>query len=70
MKAAALQYAKAGIRINGVAPGSVETDMFEAVTGGQAEAKAWHRFTRSDELASLWKLQMQSCFYHLTWHRS
>ncbi|MBP5974049.1 SDR family oxidoreductase [Brasilonema sp. CT11] len=29
-KAAALQYAKAGIRINAVAPGSIETDMFEA----------------------------------------
>jgi NAD(P)-dependent dehydrogenase (short-subunit alcohol dehydrogenase family) len=37
-KAAALQYAKAGIRINGVAPGSIRTDMFEAATD---EAKAY-----------------------------
>jgi NAD(P)-dependent dehydrogenase (short-subunit alcohol dehydrogenase family) len=40
-KAAALQYAKAGIRINVVAPAAVETDMFEAATGGQDEAKAY-----------------------------
>jgi NAD(P)-dependent dehydrogenase (short-subunit alcohol dehydrogenase family) len=40
-KAAALQYAKAGIRINGVAPAAIETDMFEAATGGQDEAKAY-----------------------------
>ena len=40
-KAAALQHAKAGIRINVVAPASIETDMFEAATGGQDEAKAY-----------------------------
>ena len=40
-KTAALQYAKAGIRINGVAPAVIETDMFEAATGGQDEAKAY-----------------------------
>ncbi|MEG4409063.1 SDR family oxidoreductase [Microcoleus sp. MON2_D5] len=40
-KAAALQYAKAGIRINVVAPAAIETDMFEAATGGQDEAKAY-----------------------------
>jgi NAD(P)-dependent dehydrogenase (short-subunit alcohol dehydrogenase family) len=37
-KAVALQYAKAGIRINGVAPGSIKTDLFEAATD---EAKAY-----------------------------
>jgi NAD(P)-dependent dehydrogenase (short-subunit alcohol dehydrogenase family) len=37
-KAAALQYAKAGIRINVVAPGSIKTDMFEASTD---EVKAY-----------------------------
>jgi len=40
-KAAALQYAKVGIRINVVAPAAIETDMFEAATGGQDEAKAY-----------------------------
>ncbi|MEG4326005.1 SDR family oxidoreductase [Microcoleus sp. herbarium5] len=37
-KAAALQYAKAGIRINAVAPGSIQTDMFEAATLQYAKA--------------------------------
>ncbi|WP_193197950.1 SDR family oxidoreductase [Nostoc sp. MG11] len=37
-KAAALQYAKAGIRINVVAPGSIATEMFEASTD---EVKAY-----------------------------
>ncbi|GAB4382438.1 MAG: SDR family oxidoreductase [Elainellaceae cyanobacterium] len=40
-KAAALQYAKAGIRINVVAPAVIETEMFEAATGGQDEVKAY-----------------------------
>jgi NAD(P)-dependent dehydrogenase (short-subunit alcohol dehydrogenase family) len=40
-KAAALQYAKAGIRINAVGPGAIATDMFEAATGGQDEVKAY-----------------------------
>ena len=40
-KAAALQYAKVGIRINVVAPAAIETDMFEAATGGQDKAKAY-----------------------------
>jgi NAD(P)-dependent dehydrogenase (short-subunit alcohol dehydrogenase family) len=40
-KAAALQYAKAGIRINVVAPAAIETEMLEAATGGQDEVKAY-----------------------------
>lgn len=40
-KAAALQYAKSGIRINAVGPGAIETDMFEKATGGQDEVKAY-----------------------------
>jgi NAD(P)-dependent dehydrogenase (short-subunit alcohol dehydrogenase family) len=37
-KAAALQYAKAGIRINVVAPAAIETDMFEAAWADEAKA--------------------------------
>jgi NAD(P)-dependent dehydrogenase (short-subunit alcohol dehydrogenase family) len=40
-KAAALQYAKSGIRINAVGPGAIATDMFEKATGGQDEAKEY-----------------------------
>lgn len=39
-KAAALEAAATGVRVNAVAPGPVETGMLDRVTGGSAEAKA------------------------------
>lgn len=35
-RSAALEYAKQGIRVNAVAPGGVQTDMLDRVTGGPA----------------------------------
>jgi NAD(P)-dependent dehydrogenase (short-subunit alcohol dehydrogenase family) len=39
-KSAALEVAAAGIRVNAVAPGPVETAMLDRFTGGNADAKA------------------------------
>jgi NAD(P)-dependent dehydrogenase (short-subunit alcohol dehydrogenase family) len=40
-KSAALEFAKKGIRVNAVAPGGVQTDMLDRVTGGpDTEARA------------------------------
>ena len=38
-KSLALEYAKAGIRINAVCPGGVETDMLDRLVGGNSESK-------------------------------
>lgn len=58
-KAAALEYAKQGIRINAVAPAAIETDMVTRFTGGGEEAlnymHSMHpvgRMGRSEEIAN------------------
>ncbi|WP_414582588.1 SDR family oxidoreductase [Scytonema sp. PCC 10023] len=58
-KAAALEVAKSGIRVNAVSPGGVETDMQERITGGDEGAKAqtaaMHpigRIARPEEIAA------------------
>src|SRR5262249_57404333 len=39
-RAAAIEWAAKGLRINVVSPGAVETDMFERFTGGNERVKA------------------------------
>lgn len=39
-RAAALEHAKRGIRVNAVAPGAVDTDMMDRFVGGNADMKA------------------------------
>jgi NAD(P)-dependent dehydrogenase (short-subunit alcohol dehydrogenase family) len=58
-KAAALEYAKQGIRVNAVAPAAIETDMLNRFTGGGSEEtltymRSLHpvgRLGRSEEIA-------------------
>lgn len=70
-KAAALDYAKSGIRINAVSPGAIETEALERSTDGKEELKAqWAakhpigRVGQSEEVASavLWLLSSEASF--------
>ena len=70
-RSAALEYAKSGIRVNAVAPGAIETDMYHQVVGDSAQMKqmldAMHpigRIGRPEEVASAvsWLLSEQASF--------
>lgn len=70
-KTAALEYAEAGIRVNAVCPGVIDTEMVERFTGGQPEAEAAMlatepvgRLGRPDEIADavVWLCSERSSF--------
>jgi NAD(P)-dependent dehydrogenase (short-subunit alcohol dehydrogenase family) len=59
-KSAALEFAKKGIRVNTVSPGTIQTDMIQRMVGdGESEAKKWWenqhpvgRFGKPEEVAA------------------
>jgi len=70
-KSAALEYAKSGIRINAVAPGAIETEMYEQFVGGNKQLKetmiAMHpigRVGKPEEIANavVWLLSDKASF--------
>jgi len=71
-KAAALEYGKAGIRVNALSPAAIVTDMYERFTGGSDDFKkqlaAMHpigRVGRPEEMAEgvVWLASSASSFY-------
>jgi len=70
-KSAALEYAKSGIRINAVAPGAIETEMFEKLVEGKKQLRdtfnSMHpigRVGKSEEIANavVWLLSEKASF--------
>jgi len=58
-KAVALEFAKQGIRVNSVAPGSIDTDMVDRLVGKEGDRRNWllslhpvGRFGASEEIAT------------------
>jgi NAD(P)-dependent dehydrogenase (short-subunit alcohol dehydrogenase family) len=58
-KAVALEFAKQGIRVNAVAPASIETDMIDRLVGKEGDRRNWllslhpvGRFGTSEEIAA------------------
>ncbi len=61
-RAAAMEYAKSGIRINVVSPGAIETDMLAAIPAHQlAQIIAMHPIGRSGEPAEVAEAVMWLC---------
>lgn len=70
-KSAALEFAKSGIRINAVAPGAIETEMYERFVGGNKQLRenlnAMHpigRVGKPEEIANavVWLLSDKASF--------
>ena len=70
-KSAAIEFAKSGIRINAIAPGAIETEMYEQFVGGNKQLKetmiAMHpigRVGKPEEIANavVWLLSDKASF--------
>lgn len=70
-KTAAMEYIREGIRVNAIAPAAIRTDIFERMTDGNEEIKAYYakghpigRIAEADEIAeaALWLCSDKSSF--------